>query len=66
MYTINTQIEPDQQEPLKQYLDDTHILLVGETIGQLGLLQIAQFEMTTDTTLLPWKETKEFKGSFLR
>ena len=66
IFTINTKVQPGSKTPIVHYLDDTKSVLFGQSIGQVSVLEVAEYELKTDNSLMPWKSIETEEGAVVR
>ena len=59
---VNPLIQPDQLTPVSYYVDDTHFMTFGPTLGLNYFAQVSEYQIGTDNSLLPVAEMSTERG----
>ena len=52
--TVNALLEPGQADPVSYYIEDRNFLVFSETLSQTSMIEVSEYEMDTDNSLLPF------------
>ena len=64
LYMISEVVNPDQAEPVTHAITDKYIIF-DDHFGHFMYSQVAEYQMTTDESLLPTADNVQRSGSFL-
>ena len=62
LYFINPQINSDQKEYKKYYLEDMSYVIFGRTMGSESFLYFTDYTISTDYSIWPYQHIVEDKG----
>ena len=58
-------VQPDQHNPVVTFIEDSNFLIFGKKVAQKMDIEIAEYEIETDHSLLPFRDLEVNEGAML-